>query len=81
MAMTMHVDIVSAEAEIFSGTATMVYAPAEMGEVAGCEPGAVEEALFGDDLHVEFELGRLSIDEYHQAFCDRIGCRPERRCR
>ena len=31
--MTLHVDIVSAEAEIFSGTATMVYAPAEMGEV------------------------------------------------
>ena len=33
MAMTMHVDIVSAEAEIFSGTANMVFAPAEMGEV------------------------------------------------
>ncbi len=33
MAMTIHVDIVSAEAEIFSGTSTMVYAPAEMGEV------------------------------------------------
>ena len=31
--MTMHVDIVSAEEEIFSGTATMVFAPAEMGEV------------------------------------------------
>jgi len=33
MAMTMHVDIVSAEAEIFSGTVTQVFAPAEMGEV------------------------------------------------
>jgi F-type H+-transporting ATPase subunit epsilon len=33
MAMTLHVDIVSAEAEIFSGTASMVFAPAEMGEV------------------------------------------------
>ena len=33
MSMTLHVDIVSAEAEIFSGTVTMVYAPAEMGEV------------------------------------------------
>lgn len=33
MAMTMHVDIVSAEAEIYTGTATMVFAPAEMGEV------------------------------------------------
>ena len=33
MAMTLHVDIVSAESEIFSGTATMVFAPAEMGEI------------------------------------------------
>lgn len=33
MAMTMHVDIVSAEQEIFSGTANMVFVPAEMGEV------------------------------------------------
>ncbi len=33
MAMTIHVDIVSAEGEIFSGLAEMVYAPAEMGEV------------------------------------------------
>ena len=33
MAMTIHVDIVSAEAEIFSGTATWCLRPAEMGEV------------------------------------------------
>lgn len=33
MAMTTHLDIVSAETEIFSGPATMVFAPAEMGEV------------------------------------------------
>ena len=33
MAMTLHVDIVSAEEEIYSDTATMVFAPAEMGEV------------------------------------------------
>lgn len=31
--MTIHVDIVSAEEEIFSGPANMVFAPAEMGEV------------------------------------------------
>jgi len=30
---TMHVDIVSAEGEIFSGEATMVFAPAQMGDV------------------------------------------------
>ena len=33
MAMTLHVDIVSAEQEIFSGSAEMVFAPAVMGEV------------------------------------------------
>ena len=33
MAMTIHVDIVSAEEAIHSGLATVVYAPAEMGEV------------------------------------------------
>lgn len=33
MAMTMHVNIVSAENEIYSGTVTEVYAPATAGEV------------------------------------------------
>jgi F-type H+-transporting ATPase subunit epsilon len=33
MTMTIHVDIVSAEREIFSGQAEMVFAPAELGEV------------------------------------------------
>jgi F-type H+-transporting ATPase subunit epsilon len=33
MTMTVHVDIVSAEAQLFSGLAEMVFAPAELGEV------------------------------------------------
>ncbi|WP_431065472.1 F0F1 ATP synthase subunit epsilon [Methylotuvimicrobium sp.] len=33
MTMTVHVDIVSAEQEIYSGLAEMVFAPAELGEV------------------------------------------------
>ncbi len=33
MASSIHVDIVSAEGEIHSGDATMVYAPAKMGEI------------------------------------------------
>jgi F-type H+-transporting ATPase subunit epsilon len=33
MTMTIHVDIVSAEREIFSGLAEIVFAPAELGEV------------------------------------------------
>ena len=38
MAMTVHVDIVSAEREIFSGQAEMIFAPAVLGEV-GIAPG------------------------------------------
>lgn len=33
MAMTIHVDIVSAEADIFSGLAEIIFAPAQKGEV------------------------------------------------
>lgn len=33
MAMTMHVDVVSAETEIFSGPATMLFAPGVMGDL------------------------------------------------
>ena len=33
MAMTMHVDVVSAEEEIFSGPATMLFAPGVMGDL------------------------------------------------
>jgi F-type H+-transporting ATPase subunit epsilon len=33
MASSIHVDIVSAEGEIHSGAATMIYAPAKMGEI------------------------------------------------
>jgi len=33
MAMTVHVDIVSAEGELFSGQGEMIYAPAVMGEL------------------------------------------------
>jgi F-type H+-transporting ATPase subunit epsilon len=44
--MTMHVDIVSAETEIFSGTAEVVVAPAVMGEVGITKQGGEEEAVY-----------------------------------
>jgi len=57
MAMTIHVDIVSAEAEIFSGQAEMVFAPAILGEVGiapghtplltRLKPGEIRLSLFG----------------------------------
>ena len=64
MAMTIHVDIVSAEEEIYSGTASVVYAPAEMGEVgiyprhapllAKLKPGEVRVEVEGQDEELFF---------------------------
>jgi len=58
MAMTVHVDIVSAEGAIHSGTATMVYATAELGEV-GIAPRhtAFISRLRPGDVRVESEGG------------------------
>ncbi len=58
MAMTIHVDIVSAEGAIHSGTATMVYATAEMGEV-GIAPrhAAFISRLKPGNVRVENEQG------------------------
>jgi F-type H+-transporting ATPase subunit epsilon len=58
MAMTIHVDIVSASGEVYSGLVEMVYAPAEMGDVGiapmhaplvtRLRPGEVRVDLGGD---------------------------------
>ena len=59
MAMTVRVDIVSAEGAIHSGPATMVYATAEMGEV-GIAPRhtAFISRLRPGDVRVENEQGQ-----------------------
>lgn len=59
MAMTIHVDIVSAEGEIFSGLAEMVYAPAVMGEV-GIAPRhtPLVTQLKPGEVRVETESGK-----------------------
>ena len=74
MAMTLHVDIVSAEEEIFSGTATMVFAPAEMGEVGisprhtplltRLKPGEVRVQTDGDELSFFVSGGMLEIQPH-----------------
>ena len=75
MAMTLHVDIVSAEAEIFSGTATMVFAPAEMGEVGiaprhaplvtRLKPGEVRvQTQQGDELSFFVSGGMLEVQPH-----------------
>jgi F-type H+-transporting ATPase subunit epsilon len=75
MAMTLHVDIVSAEAEIFSGTATMVFAPAEMGEVGiaprhaplvtRLKPGEVRvQTQQGDEMSFFVSGGMLEVQPH-----------------
>jgi len=60
MAMTVHVDIVSAEGAIHSGQAAMVYAPAEMGEV-GIAPRHTPmiTRLKAGDVRVASESGEI----------------------
>ncbi len=73
--MTLHIDIVSAEAEIFSGTATMVFAPAEMGEVGiaprhtplltRLKPGEVRvQTQEGEELSFFVSGGMLEIQPH-----------------
>ena len=69
MAMTIHVDIASAEAEIFSGVAEMVFAPATMGEVGimprhaplltKLRPGEVRVVLPGGEEEFFYVSGGL----------------------
>lgn len=70
MSMTMHVDIVGAEAAIFSGRATMLYAPGSMGElgiaprhtqlITSLKPGAVRLEIEGEaDQQVFFVNGGI----------------------
>ena len=69
MSMTIHVDIVSAESAIFSGTAEMVFAPATMGEVgiaprhspllSPLRPGEVRVQLPGGEEEVFYVSGGL----------------------
>ncbi|MGX2042161.1 F0F1 ATP synthase subunit epsilon [Methylocaldum sp. MU1018] len=69
MAMTIHVDIVSAEAEIYSGLAELLVAPAEMGEVGiaarhapfltRLKPGEVRVKVNDQEVHPFFISGGM----------------------
>ena len=60
MAMTIHVDIVSAEGNIYSGLAAMVYAPGELGEL-GIAPRhtALLTRLQPGEVRVEKDNGEM----------------------
>jgi len=75
MAMTLRVDIVSAEEEIYSGTASVVYAPAQMGEVGiyprhaplltQLKPGEVRvETPEGEELFFFVSGGLLEVQPH-----------------
>ncbi len=69
MVMTIHVDIVSAEKEIYSGLAEMVFAPAELGEVGisprhapfitRLKPGEVRVKVSGTESHPFYVSGGM----------------------
>lgn len=69
MAMTIHVDIVSAEQEVFSGLAEMLFAPAELGEVGiaprhaplitRLKPGEVRVKISDKESHEFYVSGGL----------------------
>ena len=72
---TIHVDIVSAEGEIFTGEAAMVFAPAIMGElgiaprhaplITTLKPGEVRVQLpSGEEHHVYVSGGALEIQPH-----------------
>ncbi len=74
MAMTLHVDIVSAEKEIYSGTAEMVFAPLVTGEVgilprhapliARMKPGEVRVRTGSEELSFYVSGGMLEVQPH-----------------
>jgi F-type H+-transporting ATPase subunit epsilon len=72
---TIHVDVVSAEGEIFSGEAAMVFAPAVMGEIGiaprhaplitTLKPGELRVQLTsGEEQHVYISGGALEVQPH-----------------
>jgi F-type H+-transporting ATPase subunit epsilon len=72
---TIHVDVVSAEGEIFSGEAAMVFAPAQLGEIGiaprhaplitTLKPGELRVQLpSGEEQHVYVSGGALEIQPH-----------------
>lgn len=74
MASTIHVDIVSAEAEIYSGSAEIVFAPAVMGEIGilprhaplitRLKPGEVRVRNDGEEQSFYVSGGMLEIQPH-----------------
>ncbi|MDH3325721.1 MAG: F0F1 ATP synthase subunit epsilon [Gammaproteobacteria bacterium] len=75
MAMTFHVDVVSAEEEIFSGSVEMLFAPGEMGDLGimarhsplltSLKPGELRLQLpNGEDQYIYVSGGMLEVQPH-----------------
>lgn len=49
----------------------------QMGDVAGIDAARVGEVLFEEGLQTQFELGRISEQEFYETFCEKTGTRPD----
>lgn len=76
MTMTVHVDIVSAEGQLFSGLAEMLFAPAEMGDVgiaprhapfiSGLNPGEVRVKVSSTESYPFYVSGGMIEVQPHR---------------
>ena len=49
----------------------------QMADVAGIDTDQVARVLFDDRLQTEFELGKLTDEQFYQEFCRRTNTRPD----
>lgn len=49
----------------------------QMAEVAGLSEEAVFQALFGSELELDYERGRVTTPEFYEQFCAATGTRPD----
>ena len=53
----------------------------QMADVAGVSRERIREAVFGADMSSvqwQYEVGRITSDEYYEGICQQLGCRPDR---
>jgi glucose-1-phosphatase len=50
----------------------------QIGDLVGMTAGEMKGAIYDTGLTPQYELGRLSTDQYYEAFCAAAKCRPDR---
>ena len=49
----------------------------QMADVAGVPPAVIQEVVFDSGLEIAYETGDLTTEQFYEAFCQRIGKRPD----